>query len=169
MQGVGLWPGMTVLENVMAGAQESERSGLASALLGLRRSSRAESELASRAMDALEELNVAGFADRLPSTLPYAAQKRVALARALVCSPRLLLLDEPASGLSDAELSSVGDVLTGLEQRMGVLLVEHNMDFVMSVCDRVVVLNFGTVIAVGTPDDVKRDPAVAAAYLGEEL
>ena len=169
LQGVGLWPGLTVLENVMAGAQESERSGLVSALLGLRRSSRAESELASRAMDALEELNVAGFADRLPSTLPYAAQKRVALARALVCSPRLLLLDEPASGLSDAELSSVGDVLTGLEQRMGVLLVEHNMDFVMSVCDRVVVLNFGTVIAVGTPDDVKRDPAVAAAYLGEEL
>ena len=169
LQGVGLWPGLTVLENVMAGAQLSERSGLASALLGLPRSSRAESALASRAMSALEELNVESLADRLPSTLPYAVQKRVALARALVASPRLLLLDEPASGLSDAELLSLGDLLGRLKERMGVLLVEHRMEFVMSVCDRVVVLNFGTVIATGTPDDVKRNPAVAAAYLGGEL
>ena len=169
LQGVGLWPGLTVLENVMAGAQVSERSGLASALLGLPRSSRAESALASRAMSALEELNVESLADRLPPTLPYAVQKRVALARALVCSPRLLLLDEPASGLSDGELSSLGDMLGRLKERMGVLLVEHRMEFVMSVCDRVVVLNFGTVIATGTPDEVKRNPAVAAAYLGGEL
>ena len=81
-------------------------------------------------------------------------------------SPRLLLLDEPASGLSDAELLSLGDLLGRLKERMGVLHVEHRMEFVMSVCDRVVVLNFGTVIATGTPDDVKRNPAVAAAYLG---
>jgi branched-chain amino acid transport system ATP-binding protein len=169
LQGVGLWPGLTVLENVMAGAQVSERAGLASALLGLPRSSRGESNLAARAMSALEELGVGAYADRLPSTLPYAVQKRVSLARALVSSPRLLLLDEPASGLSDEELVSVGDLLRGLEQRVGVLLVEHHMDFVMSVCDRVVVLNFGTVVAVGTPDEVKESPAVAAAYLGEEL
>ena len=120
-------------------------------------------------MSALDELHVGAYADRLPSTLPYAVQKRVSLARALVSSPTLLLLDEPASGLSDEELASVGDLLRGLEQRMGVLLVEHHMDFVMSVCDRLVVLNFGTVVAVGTPDEVKQNPAVALAYLGEEL
>jgi branched-chain amino acid transport system ATP-binding protein len=169
LQGVGLWPGLTVLENVMTGAQESERSGLASALLGLPRSSRAESALATRAMNLLEESGVASLADCLPSMLPYALQKRVALARALISSPRLLLLDEPASGLSDAESSSMGELLARLKPRMGVLLVEHHMDFVMSVCDRVVVLHAGSVIATGTPDEVKRNPAVAAAYLGEEL
>jgi branched-chain amino acid transport system ATP-binding protein len=169
LQGVGLWPGLTVLENVMAGAQVSERPGLASALLGLPRSSRAELALVSRAMSTLEDLDVASFADRLPSTLSFAVQKRVALARALVCSPRILLLDEPASGLSNAELFSMGELLVRLKQRMGVLLVDHHMDFVMAACDRVVVLDSGTVIATGTPDEVKRNPAVAEAYLGEEL
>lgn len=169
LQGVGLWPGLTVLENVMAGARASRRAGLASALLGLPRSSRSESALATLAMRALDELGVAEYAHRLPPTLPYAVQKRVSLARALAASPRLLLLDEPAAGLSDEELSSLGDLLARFHEHMGVVLVEHHMDFVMSVCDRVVVLDFGHVIATGVPDEVKRNPAVAEAYLGEAL
>jgi branched-chain amino acid transport system ATP-binding protein len=169
LQGVGLWPGLTVLENVMAGAPRSRTAGLVSALLGLPRSSRSESALASLAMGALDQLDAAGYAERLPSSLPYAVQKRVSLARALVSSPKLLLLDEPAAGLSDEELSSLGELLARLHQRMAVVLVEHHMDFVMSVCDRVVVLDFGHVIAAGTPDEVKRNPVVAEAYLGAEV
>jgi branched-chain amino acid transport system ATP-binding protein len=169
LQGVGLWPGLTVLENVMAGARVRRAAGLTSALLGSPQSSRSESRLASVAMDALDELDVASYARRLPPSLPYAVQKRVSLARALVSSPRLLLLDEPAAGLSDDELASLADLLAQLRQRMGVVLVEHRMDLVMSVCDRVVVLDFGHVIAAGTPDEVKENPAVAEAYLGEEL
>jgi branched-chain amino acid transport system ATP-binding protein len=169
LQGVGLWPGLTVLENVMAGARTRRRSGLASALLGVPRSSRSESALAGHAVRVLGGLGVAGYAERLPGSLPYAVQKRVALARALAASPRMLLLDEPASGLSDAELVALHDLVLQLRERMGVVLVEHHMDFVMSVCDRVVVLDFGRVIATGTPEEVQRNPAVAAAYLGRAL
>jgi branched-chain amino acid transport system ATP-binding protein len=169
VQGVRLWPGLTVLENVMVGGQYRERSTLASALGGVPPSSRDEDTLAARAMSLLEELDVADVAGRLPSTLPYAIQKRVALARALVAEPRFLLLDEPASGLSEGELASLGELLTRLKQRMGIVLVEHHMDLVMTVCDRIVVLDFGEVIATGTPDEVKDNPAVTAAYLGEEV
>ncbi|HEV2310797.1 MAG TPA: ABC transporter ATP-binding protein [Acidimicrobiia bacterium] len=169
VQGVRLWPGMTVLENVMAGGQFRERSTLASALGGVPPSSSDEDKLAAHAMSVLEELDVGDVAGRLPSTLPYAIQKRVAFARALVADPRFLLLDEPASGLSEGDMESLGQLLTRLKERMGILLVEHHMDLVMSVCDRIVVLDFGEVIATGTPDEVKDDPAVTAAYLGEEV
>jgi branched-chain amino acid transport system ATP-binding protein len=169
LQGIGLWSQLTVLENVMAGAQVSARAGLGAALLGSRRSSRDEKALADRARSVLEELQVGDVAGRVPSTLPYATQKRVALARTLVASPTLLLLDEPASGLSDAELASLGQLLRQLTNRMAIVLVEHHMDLVMSVCDRVVVLDAGRVIASGTPDEVKGNPAVTAAYLGGEV
>ena len=169
IQGVRLWPGLTVLENVMAGGQFRERSTLASALVGVPPSSRDEDALAARAMQVLEELDAGDVVHRLPSTLPYAIQKRVALARALMVEPRFLLLDEPASGLSEGDLDALSALLGQLKQRMGILLVEHHMDLVMSVCDRIVVLDFGEVIATGTPDEVKDNPAVTAAYLGEEV
>jgi len=169
LQGIGLWSQLTVLENVMAGAQVSARAGLGAALLGVSRSSRDERRLAARAQSLLDELQVGDVAGRLPPTLPYAIQKRVALARTLVAEPTLLLLDEPASGLSDAELASLGRLLRELAKRMAIVLVEHHMDLVMSVCDRVVVLDTGSVIAEGTPDEVKGNPLVTAAYLGGEV
>ena len=94
-------------------------------------------------------------------------QKQAALARALMAEPRLLLLDEPASGLSESEMSSLGSRIRGLTATMSVLLVEHHMDLVMSVCDRIVVLNFGRVIAQGTPAAIRANPDVATAYLGD--
>jgi branched-chain amino acid transport system ATP-binding protein len=169
LQGVGLFAGLTAIENVMAGAERTRRAGLASALLGLPRSDRDERSLRAAALDALETLGVADVAQRLPGTLPYPIQKRVALARALVARPQLILLDEPAGGLGGDDMDELGQRIRALRGDMAVLLVEHRVDLVMSVCDRVVVLDFGRCIAHGTPAEVRADQRVLDAYLGVEV
>ncbi len=168
LQGVGLFQGMTVLENVMTGAGAQSRSGFLSAVLGLPRSDKDEAALKAKALGVLEQLGALDVAGRYPGSLPYPVQKRVALARALVSEPDLLMLDEPAAGLSNAEMDELGDTIRELSGRMAVMLVEHHMDLVMRVCDRITVLDFGKVIANGTPDEVRNDPVVLAAYLGDE-
>jgi branched-chain amino acid transport system ATP-binding protein len=169
LQGLGLFPHISCLENVMVGAHRHARAGFTTALLGLPRSDRDEAALRERAMAVLDELGVADIAGRLPGSLPYPLQKRVSLARALVADPEILLLDEPASGLSAAEMDELGELIRGLRGRMAVMLVEHHMDLVMSVCDRIVVLDFGKMIATGTPAEVRADDRVLAAYLGDEV
>lgn len=169
LQGVGLWQGLSVLENVMVGARHTARAGVVSALLGLPRSERTEATLRESAYAALDRLELRDYAHRPATSLPYGIQKRVSLSRALVGAPRLLLLDEPASGLSAGEMEEMGEIITGLSQSMGVMLVEHHMDLVMSVCSRITVLDFGRVIASGSPDEVKDDPAVTSAYLGNAV
>ncbi len=168
LQGVGLFENLTVLENVMVGAERFRRAGLGSALLGLPRSDRDERQLQDRALAAIRQVGCEGVRDRLPGTLPFATQKSVALARALASEPQLLLLDEPAGGLAAEELSGLADLIRGLGRSIAVMLVEHHMDVVMSVCDRVVVLDFGRVIAAGEPAEIRRDPRVLEAYLGRE-
>jgi branched-chain amino acid transport system ATP-binding protein len=168
LQGAGLFSGLSVLENVMVGAQRFRRAGVASAVLGLPRSDRDERALRERSLRTLSDLGCADVAARLPRTLPYPVQKRVALARALVGDPELLLLDEPAGGLGTDEMRELGERILGLRDSMAVMLVEHRMDLVMSICDRVVVLDFGRVIAQGDPEVVRRDERVLEAYLGSE-
>jgi branched-chain amino acid transport system ATP-binding protein len=167
LQGVGLFPRLTVLENVMVGAQRFRRAGLSSALLALPRSDRDERRLRERSLAALERLGCEAMGNRLPGTLPYAVQKRVALARALVSDPELVLLDEPAGGLDSGELSDLAKLIDSLGKSIAVMLVDHHMDLVTSVCDRVVVLDFGRVIASGAPPEVRQDPQVLDAYLGQ--
>ena len=166
LQGVGLFPRLTVLENVMVGAQRFRRARFISAVLALPGSDRDERRLRERAMTALERVGCGELSDRLPGTLPFAMQKRVALARALVGEPELLLLDEPAGGLSAEELSELARLIDALGEDVAVMLVDHHMDLVTSVCDRMVVLDLGKVIASGPPPEVRQNPIVLEAYLG---
>jgi branched-chain amino acid transport system ATP-binding protein len=173
LQGVGLFNGLTVLENVVAGATARAKAGFTSAMFGLPGSDRDERRLRVEAMELLDELGVASHANLPPAVLPYALGKRVALARALAAKPRLLMLDEPAGGLGSEDIDSLVGLVSGLTNRAAgactVMLVEHHMDFVMRVCNQIVVLDFGRVIATGTPQEVRENPLVAEAYLGAEV
>jgi branched-chain amino acid transport system ATP-binding protein len=164
LQGVGLFPELTVLENVMIGATKSAKSGLISSALAL--SGRDEKRLKEKAMTALERVYASGIADRRADSLPYPVTKRVAIARALVSEPKVLLLDEPAGGLGAQDIEWMNGLIHNLATQCSVVLVEHHMDVVMSVCDRLYVLNFGEVISNGDVETVRNDPAVIAAYLG---
>jgi branched-chain amino acid transport system ATP-binding protein len=166
LQGVGLFPELTVIENVMMGAQKFARTGLLSASFGL--NTRDEKELQERAHHALERVYAASLSNSRAGSLSYPDSKRVAIARALVSHPKLLLLDEPAGGLGAQDIEWLNRLISDLSGEMSVLIVEHHMDVVMSVCDRIYVLNFGEVISSGTPDHVRNDPAVITAYLGAD-
>ena len=168
LQGVGLFRGLSVVENVMVGATAGARAGVWSALFGLPRSDRDERRLREQAMRALDEVGAADLADQMPDTLAYGLRKRVALARALAGRPRMLLLDEPAGGFPESELPELGEMIKKMAADAGVVVIEHRMDLVMSVCDIIFVLDFGKLIAAGTPAQVQANPAVTAAYLGTE-
>jgi branched-chain amino acid transport system ATP-binding protein len=166
LQGVGLFERLTAVENVMVGADCRAKAGFVSALLGLPRSSGDERRLRQEAVEALDRVGASEAAQARPGELPYGMRKRVALARAIVARPKLLLLDEPASGLSEGEMAELGQLIRGLAAETSLVIVEHHMDLMMSVCDSLVVLDFGRVISTGSPQHIQADPAVATAYLG---
>lgn len=162
LQGVGLFSDLTCVENVMVALTHKSRTGMLSAMFGTY--DRDEAKLRIRAMEALEFCGAADLAKAKPSDLAFPLLKRVSLARALVAEPRLLLLDEPAGGLGAEDLRWLAEIIKSLP--CAVLLVEHHMDVVMAVSEKIYVLDFGQVIASGAPEQVRQDPGVIAAYLG---
>ncbi|MGM7671668.1 ABC transporter ATP-binding protein [Microbacterium sp. A93] len=167
-QNLGLLPSQTVRENVLAGGYHTTRGGYWATALALPRTAATERALRADADALLEELGLSAVADQVVAVLPFGTLKRVELARAMLTTPRLLLIDEPANGLIHSEVHELGATLRRLATERGtaILLVEHHMGLVTSVCDRVVVLNFGHLIAEGDPLVVSRDPEVITAYLG---
>ena len=164
LQGVGLFNELSVLQNVMVGADKKYKPNFVKEILGL--SGKTEANLVQRAEEALAWVGGASLIGREPSELSYPDSKRVALARALVINPTLLLLDEPAAGLGQDDIDALAALIKQLKQRCAILIVEHHVDFVREISDSVFVLNFGKLIASGTYDEVKQNPAVIEAYLG---
>ena len=168
-QNIALFPSMTVLDNVKLGRHVHLRSGLLAGGLYLGPARREERRLAAYIEHELVDLlGIREVCSALAADLPYGLRKRVELARALAMEPRLLLLDEPAAGLTQGDREQMMALIRDLQRLRGitVLLVEHDMNVVMDLADQVVVLDFGRVIAAGTPAQVREDPAVIAAYLG---
>ena len=166
-QNVRLFRSLTVLENTLVGVGDVESAHLWEYVSAPWRVAARDREAKRRALEVLNDLGLTSVIDRLPGELPYGVQRRLEIARALASRPRVLLLDEPAAGLNGDEVRELGDVIRDIRTAgVSVVLIEHNMSLVMSLCDRVTVLNFGRLLIEAEPAAVSQDPAVIEAYLG---
>ncbi len=169
-QNIRLFKELSVIDNIKVGLHESMKYDLASSLIRLPNYWKEEKHCTERAFELLDIFHMADLADTLAGSLPYGAQRRLEIMRALATSPKLLLLDEPAAGMNPSETAELTETIRRIrdEFNIAVLLIEHDMSLVMGICEGIAVLNFGRVIAKGTPDEIRNNPQVIEAYLGKK-
>ena len=169
-QNIRLFKELSVIDNVKVGLHESMKYNLASSLLRLPNYWKEEKKCTERALELLDIFHMADLANVQAGSLPYGAQRRLEIMRALATSPKLLLLDEPAAGMNPSETAELTETIRRIrdEFNIAVLLIEHDMSLVMGICEGIAVLNFGRIIAKGTPDEIRNNPQVIEAYLGKK-
>jgi branched-chain amino acid transport system ATP-binding protein len=169
-QNIRLFGGMTVLENVMIGRHCRSHAGIAGAIFRFRSTQDEEKEIVNKSYQLVEKMGLAPCVNELAKNLPYGAQRRLEIARALATGPFLLLLDEPAAGMNPQETKEQKELILRLcrEEDLSILLIEHDMKFVMNLAQQIFVLDYGVEIACGTPPEIRNNPVVIKAYLGVE-
>ena len=169
-QNIRLFKEMSVIDNVKVGLHHSQNYSLMTSILHLPNYFKGEDTMTKMAIELLKVFDLEKFADVKACNLPYGKQRKLEIARALATSPKLLLLDEPAAGMNPTETAELMETIKIVRERfhVAILLIEHDMKLVMGICDKIAVLNFGTIIAFGTPAEIKSNPDVIAAYLGND-
>ena len=169
-QNIRLFKDLSVIDNIKVGLHESMKYNLGSSLIRLPNYWKEEKRCTERAFELLDIFHMADLADAQAGSLPYGAQRRLEIMRALATSPKLLLLDEPAAGMNPSETAELTETIRRIrdEFNIAVLLIEHDMSLVMGICEGIAVLNFGRIIAKGTPDEIRNNPQVIEAYLGKQ-
>ena len=169
-QNIRLFKELSVIDNVKVGLHESMKYNLAASVFRLPNYWKEEKQTTERAMELLDIFHMTSLANTTAGSLPYGAQRRLEIIRALATNPKLLLLDEPAAGMNPSETAELTDTIRRIrdEFNIAVLLIEHDMSLVMGICEGIAVLNFGRIIAKGTPDEIRNNPQVIEAYLGKK-